>query len=135
MALGFLHVQFPPWELALSWTYAVLDLHLAGAKLRLFQFSSVQFSRSVMSDSLRKFGKLSSDHGTGKGQFPFQFQRKAMPKNAQGTALLALISHASKVMLKILQARLQQYVNSELPDVQTGFRKGRGARNQIANIH
>ena len=46
----------------------------------------------------------------------------------------ALISHASKVMLKILQARLQQYVNCELPDVQAGFRKGRGTRDQIANI-
>ena len=46
----------------------------------------------------------------------------------------ALISHASKVMLKILQARLQQYVNHELPDVQAGFRKGRGTRDQIANI-
>ena len=45
-----------------------------------------------------------------------------------------LISHASKVMLKILRARLQQYVNRELPDVQAGFRKGRGTRNQIANI-
>ena len=44
-------------------------------------------------------------------------------------------SHASKVMLKILQARLQQYVNCELPDVQAGFRKGRGTRDQIANIH
>ena len=47
---------------------------------------------------------------------------------------IALISHASKVMLKILQARLQQYMNCELPDVQAGFRKGRGTRNQIANI-
>ena len=47
---------------------------------------------------------------------------------------IALISHASKVMLKILQARLQQYMNCELPDVQTGFRKGRGTRDQIANI-
>ena len=46
----------------------------------------------------------------------------------------ALISHATKVMLKILQARLQQYVNRELPDVQTGFRKARGTRDQIANI-
>ena len=45
-----------------------------------------------------------------------------------------LISYASKVMLEILQARLQQYVNQELPDVQTGFRKGRGTRHQIANI-
>ena len=51
-----------------------------------------------------------------------------MPENAQTT------SHASKVMLKILQARLQQYVNRELPDVQAGFRKGRGVRDQIANI-
>ena len=47
---------------------------------------------------------------------------------------IALISHASKVMLKILQARLQQYVNHEFPDVQAGFRKGRGTRDQIANI-
>ena len=47
---------------------------------------------------------------------------------------IALISHASKVMLKILQARLQQYMNCELPDVQAGFRKGRGTRDQIANI-
>ena len=48
---------------------------------------------------------------------------------------IALISHASKVMLKILQARLQQYVNHELLDIQAGFRKGRGIRDQIANIH
>ena len=48
---------------------------------------------------------------------------------------IALISHASKVMLKILQARLQQYMNQEHPDVQAGFRKGRGTRDQIANIH
>ena len=48
---------------------------------------------------------------------------------------IAPISHASKVMLKILQARLQQYTNRELPDVQAGFRKGRGTRDQIANIH
>ena len=47
---------------------------------------------------------------------------------------IALISHASKVMLKILQARLQHYMNGELPDVQAGFRKGRGTRDQIANI-
>ena len=56
-----------------------------------------------------------------------------MPKNAQITTQLHS-SHASKVMLKILQARLQQYMNHELPDVQAGFRKGRGTRDQIANI-
>ena len=58
-----------------------------------------------------------------------------MPKNAQTTATIAPISHASKVMLKILQASLQQYMNHELPDVEAGFRKGRATRYQIANIH
>ena len=57
------------------------------------------------------------------------------PKECSNYLTIALISHASKVMLKILQARLQQYVNHELPDVQAGFRKGRGTRDQIANIH
>ena len=57
-----------------------------------------------------------------------------MPKNIQNYRTIALISQASKVMLKILQARLQQYMNHELPDVQAGFRKGRGTRDQIANI-
>ena len=58
-----------------------------------------------------------------------------MPKNVQITVQLALISHASKIMLKILQARLQQCMNRELPDVPSGFRKGRGTRDQIATIH
>ena len=63
-----------------------------------------------------------------------QSQGKAMPKNAQTYHTTAFISHATKIFLKILQARLQQYVNHELPDVQAGFRKGRGTRDQIANI-
>ena len=79
-----------------------------------------------------KFGKFSSGHRTGKDQFSFQSQRKALPCSNYHT--IALISRASKVMLKILQARLQQYKNRELPDVQAGFRKGRGTRDQIANI-
>ena len=66
--------------------------------------------------------------------FSFQSQRKAMPKNAQTTTQLHSSHMLSKVMFKILQARLQQYVNRELPDVQAGFRKGRGTRDQIANI-
>ena len=57
------------------------------------------------------------------------------PKECSNYHTTALVSHASKVMLKILQARLQQYVNWELPDVQAGFRKGRGTKDQIANIH
>ena len=60
--------------------------------------------------------------------------KKGNAKECSNYHTNALISHASKVMLKILQARLQQYVNRELPDVQAGFRKGRGTRDQIANI-
>ena len=81
-----------------------------------------------------KCGKLSNGHRTGKVSFHSntkgrQCQRMLrLPHNA-------LISHASKVMLKILQAKLQQYMNCELSDVQAGFRKGRGTRDEIANIH
>ena len=61
-------------------------------------------------------------------------QKKGNAKECSNYHTIALISHASKVMLKILQARLQQYMNHELPDIQAGFRKGRGTRDQIANI-
>ena len=60
--------------------------------------------------------------------------KKGNAKEHTNYCTIALISHASKVMLKILQERLQQYVNHEIPDVQAGFRKGRGIRDQIANI-
>ena len=61
--------------------------------------------------------------------------KKGTVKECSDYHTIALISHASKAMLKILQARLQQYANCELPDVQAGFRKGQGTRDQIANIH
>ena len=61
--------------------------------------------------------------------------KKGKTKECSNYRTIALISHTSKVMLKILQARLQQYLNHELPDVQAGFRKERGTRDQIANIH
>ena len=61
--------------------------------------------------------------------------KKGNAKECSNYHTVALISHVSKVMLKILQARLQQYVNRELPDVQAGFRKGIGTRDQIARIH
>ena len=80
-----------------------------------------------------KFGKLSSDHKTGKGQFSFQSQSKAMPENVQ-TRTTELISHVSKIMLKIFPASIQQYVNWDIPDVQAGSRKGRGIRDQISSI-
>ena len=64
-----------------------------------------------------------------------QTPKKGNAKEGSNYHTIALTSHASKVMLKILQTRLQQYVNCEIPDVQAGFRKGRGTRDQIANIH
>ena len=78
----------------------------------------------------------------GNSQWPQDWKRsvfipilkKGNAKECSNCCTIALISHASKVMLKILQARLQQYVSHELPDVQDGFRKGRGTRDQIANI-
>ena len=82
---------------------------------------------------LSKFGKLSSGYKTNKSVF--------IPVRKKGNAIecsnhtTVPVLHASNVMLKILQARLQQRLNQELPDVQAGFRKGRGTRIQIANIH
>ena len=80
-----------------------------------------------------KFGKLSSGHSTGKAVF-IPIPKKGNAKECSNFHTIALISHASKVMLKILQVWLQQFVNQELPDVQTEFRKGRGTRYQIADI-
>ena len=72
---------------------------------------------------------------TGLGKVSFiPIPKKGNAKECSNYHTIALISHASKVMLEILQARLQQYVNHEFPDVQAGFREGRGTRNQIANI-
>ena len=76
----------------------------------------------------------SRGHRTEKGQLSFQSQ-KGNAEECSHYHTIALISHGSKVILKILQARLQQYMNWDLPDVQAWFRKGRGARDQIANIH
>ena len=80
-----------------------------------------------------KFGRLSSGHRIWSVFIPIQ--KKGNAKQCSNYCTTELISHASKIMLKILQARLQQYVNRELPGVLAGFRKGRGTRDQIANIH
>ena len=73
--------------------------------------------------------------GLEKGSVFIPIPKKGNAKECSNCHTIALISYASKVMFKILQARLQQYVNWELPDGQAGFRKGRGTRDQIANIH
>ena len=71
---------------------------------------------------------------TGLDKVSFHSNSKESAKECSDYHTIALISHASKVMLKILQARLQQYMNQEIPDVQVGFIKGRGTRDQIADI-
>ena len=71
---------------------------------------------------------------TGLEKFFIPISKKGSAKECSNYCTVVLISHASKVMLKILQARLQKYMNRELPDVQAGFRKGRGTRDQIAII-
>ena len=86
---------------------------------------------------VRKFGKPSSGHGTGKGQYSSQFPKRAVLKNVQATGQL----HISPMLVRLcskfcmLDSVKHAYVNKELPDVQAGFRKGRGTRDQIANIH
>ena len=81
-----------------------------------------------------KFGKLSLATGLEKVSFHFNLKER-QSKELSDYRTIELISHARKVVLKIIQARLQQYMNHELPDVQAGFRKGGGTRDQIANIH
>ena len=81
-----------------------------------------------------KFGKLSSGHRTEKRSIFIPVPKKGTVNERSKYYTITLIAHGSKVMLKILQAKLQQYMNCELPDVQADFRKGRGTRNRIANI-
>ena len=82
----------------------------------------------------RKFGKLSSGHKNWKRSVFIPIAKKNNAKACSNYHTIVLISHSTKVKLKILQTRLQQSVNQELPDVQAGFRKSRGTRDQIANI-
>ena len=104
-----------------------------GIPIELFQILKDD-AMKVLHSICQQIWKLGSGHRTGKGQFSFQSQRRTVPKNIQYRTI-ALIPHANKVGLKILQARFQQYVNRECSDIQIGFRKGRGARDQTANIH
>ena len=83
---------------------------------------------------VRKFGKLNSVYRTGKCQF-IPFPKKGNHKECLNYHTISHISHASKAMLKILQSRLQQHMNQELPDIQAGFQRGSGTRGQITNIH
>ena len=94
------------------------------------------FPQFILIHTVKGFGivgRFNSDLDWKRSVF-IPIPKKGNAKECSNFRTIALISHVSKVMLKILQARLQQYVNHELPDVQAGFRKGRGNRDQIANI-
>ena len=102
-----------------------------------FQVSYIKFWKMMLwkccTQYASKCGKLGSGHRAGKGQF-IPISKKGNTKECSNYSIIALISHASKGMLRIYQARLQQYMNHELQDVQAGFRKGRGTRDQKVNI-
>ena len=118
-----------PSRLILSLTQTIKETHL----VELFQ---------ILKDDAVKVLHSICQHIWKTQQWPQDWKKsvfilipkKGNPKECSNYLTIALISHASKVMLKILQARLQQYVNRELPDVQAGFRKSRGTRDQITNI-
>ena len=124
-----------------SWSVKSSGLQEASQRMKQVEVMELQLSYlksqkiillKCCTQYVSKFRKLSIGHRTGKDQFSFQSQRKkGSAKECLNYHTVALISHASKVMLKILQ----QYKNQKCPDVQTGFRKDRGTRDQIANIH
>ena len=135
------HLEPDILECEVKWALGSLTTRKAseddGIPVELFQILKDDAVK-VLHSIFQQIWKLSTGHRTGNGQFSFQSEKKAMPVpnkgNAQTTTQLHS-SHASKVMLQILQARLQQNMNRELPDVKAGFRKGRGTRYQIVNIH
>ena len=129
-----LHLEPAILECEVKWALESITMNKAsggnGIAVELFQIlkdDAVKCCTKYAS----KFGKLSSGHRTGEGQFS-PIPKKGNAKECSNYCTIALISHTSKEMLKILQAGLQQYMNCERPDVQSGFRKG---RDQIANIH
>ena len=130
------HLETDILECEVKWALGNITMNKAsrgdGISFELFQILKDDAVK-VLHTYASKFGKLSSGHRTGKGVF-IPIPKKGSPKECSNYRTITLISHTSKVMLKILQARLQQYRNHELPDVQAGFRKGRGTRDQSANI-
>ena len=105
-----------------------------GIPVELFQILKDD-ALKVLYSICQQIWKMQQGPQDGKRSVFIPIPKKDNAKECSNSCTIAPISHTSKVMLKILQARLQQYVNHELPEVQAGFRKGRGTRDQIANIH
>ena len=124
-------------ECEVKWAFGSITMNKAsggdGIPVELFQIlkdDAVKVLHSIC-QQIWKTQQWSQDW---KRSVSIPIPKRGNPKECSNYCTIALISHTSKVMLKILQARLQQYVNRELPDVQAGFRKGRKTRDQIANI-
>jgi len=132
------HLELDILECEVKWALGSITTDKAsgvnGIPVELFQIlkdDAVESTTLNMSENLEN-----SVVATGLKRSVFiPIPKKGNAKECSNYCTIALISHASKVMLKILQARLQQHVNHELPDVKAGFRKARGTRDQIANIH
>ena len=131
------HLEPDILECEVKWVFGSITTNKAnggeGIQVKLFQIlkdDAVKVPHSIR----QQIGKTQQWTQDWKRSVFIPIPKKGNAKECSNYCTTALISHASKVMLKILQARLQQYVNHELPDILAGFRKGRGTRDQIANI-
>ena len=131
------HLEQDILECEVKWALESITTHKArgsdGIPVGLFQILKDDAVK-VLQSMCQQIWKTQQWPQDWKRSVSIPIPKKGNAKQCSNYRTIALISHASKVMLKILQARLQQYMNRELPDVQAGFRKGRGTRHQSANI-
>ena len=133
-----IHLEPDILECEVKWALGSISTNKAsggdGIPVELFQILKDD-AVEVCTQYASKFGKLNSGHRTGKGRSFIPIPKKDNAKECSNYCTIALTSHAGKVMLKVLQARLQKCMNHELSYAQAGFRKGRGTRDQMTNIH
>ena len=132
-----IHLELDILDCEVKWALGSITTNKAsggdGIPVKLFQ-TLENDAVEVLYSICQKIWKTQQWSQDWKRSVSIPIPKKRNVKECSNYRMIAPISHASKVMLKILQARLQQYMNRELPDVQAGFRKGRGTRDQIANI-
>ena len=132
------HLEPGILECEVRWALEIITMNKAsggdGISVKLFQILKDEAVK-VLHSIHQQIWKIQQWPPDWKSSVFIPIPKKGNPKQCSNCHIIALICHTSKVMLKILQARLQQYVNHELPDVQAGFRKGRGTRDRIANVH
>ena len=132
------HLEPDILECEVKWALESITMNKAsggdGIPVELFQILKDDAVK-VLNSICQQIWKTQQWPQDGKMSVFIPVPKKGNDKECSNYRTVALIAHTSKVMLKILQARLQQYMNRELPDIQAGFRKGRGTRDQMANIH